>query len=436
MSMRAVSIISMIFFVVACDTSRNTVSSDEKYFLRYYGAAGYQEAVDMVLTDDNNYLLLGNSRVSLDAPSQVYLVKVNQSGHVLNEKFFTSANSQIAKDIEATTDGDYLILIDSITSSGSNIMLKVVDDEGTVSATAAYSLPGNYNEFGNTVTQLTDSGTPAGFIVTGYTDALEDATNAVSFDKTTALKVRFNQDGTPYTGFWKNYDGVEGDDIGIRIIQRGDLNDETKEPFVFFGYSDSNIAGGNTSFNFWISEVDSKGEGVGSGIVENSPTNQEKLSGVVSINQTVSSSFILTGTVTDGAGDDKIFIAGVNPSLTADTFLGSQALNIELGNLKSLNASYQSVSVTPLRHSETGYLIAANQVLVDDTDIILTKLSVSGAQVWTEPVRFGGGGNDRQSVVMELADGRILLFGTMELGNDRQSKMTLMKLNKRGQLRE
>lgn len=425
--MKFVGYIVLMFLVLACDTSRNTIDPQENYFLRYYGQAGHQEAVDMVETHDGNYLLLGNSRITPDAPSQVYLVKVNQLGYVMSEKVFVASNHQIAKDIEPTTDGHYLILIDSVALTGTDIMVKIVDDEGMVSATSTHANAGNYNEIGNSVTQLLNAGAPAGFIVTGYTDT----TNTEALKKTTSLKIRFNQDGTLYSGPWKNYDGAEGDDIGIRIIQRGDLNDEN--PFVFFGYSDSNVIDGNGSFNFWISEMDIKGEGAGSRALAGSSSNHEKLTGVISVNSTSSSTYALSGTVTDALGDDKIFVAGVTAAVPATSFFENSELTFDLGSLQSLNAAYQNVSITHL--NSTGYLVAANQVLVDDTDILLIKLKDDGSLEWSEPVRFGGNGNDRQATVMESPDGRILLLGTMELGSDRQSKMVLMKLNTSGQLR-
>lgn len=435
-SMRAVVVI--VFLLVlgfsGCDTSRNTVDPQEKYFLRYYGLAGYQEAVDMVQIDTDNFLLLGNSRLTPDAPSQVYLVKVNANGNVLNATLLPATNSQIAKDIEPTTTGEYLILIDSITNTGkSDILVKRVDDLGNITADSTFSFKGDYNEVGSTITQLFTNGSPDGFIVAGYSDAAYDSVTSTALSGKTALKIRFNQDFTLFREPWYNFSSAEGDDVCLRIVQRGDLYSTTNPPFILFGYTNSSQT--NSSYNYWISPIDFKGEGVSNANLESSPPDQEKLTGVASINS-LNTNFALSGTITNNSGDDRIFIAGVLVGQAGHTLneLNVKELGIDLGNLQTIGASYQNVSITPLNRN--GYLVAANQILVDDTDIILTKLTVDGTPAWPETARFGGDGNDRQSTILELPDGRILLLGTMEIGNDRQSKMVLMKLNSNGQLRE
>jgi hypothetical protein len=111
-----------------------------------------------------------------------------------------------------------------------------------------------------------------------------------------------------------------------------------------------------------------------------------------------------------------------------------QSLSFELGDLSAEAIPYRKVSVFSLQQS--GYLVAANNVSSGNSDIVLMKLNVDGSEAWTVPVTLGGQGDDSQSALYELPDGRILVFGTMQIGDDRQSKMALIKLNSDGRLRD
>ena len=422
--MRSVAFILLLLIVFACDTTRNTPDPQDNYFLRYYGGAGYQEAIDIVTNEDGSIVMLGQTRTTQEASAQVYLVKVTKSGFVQWEKTF--GTDELAKDIELSLNG-YLVLSDSLHDNVSDILVRVLNEDGElIQKSSSFSYPGNFNEAGSTVTQLYDNGSPAGFIATGYTDAPNDGTN--SFQGKTAIFIRFNQNGTPYTQAWINYTGTEGDDIGIRVAQV-DQSLSSLKPFFFFGYfngqSQDDLT--NHSYNFWISSMSATGGGsIGTQIVMNSPTTDERLSNVTAMNS-LGNSFLLAGT-TSNTTSDKIFLASQNGGP------GTQTLDIDLGNLQILDESYKNVSIIPSYRS--GYLVAANHVVVDNSDIILTKLDASGNNSWENVQSFGGNGNDKQTAVLELSNGRILLFGTMELGADKQSKMFLMKLNSKGQLME
>ena len=76
------------------------------------------------------------------------------------------------------------------------------------------------------------------------------------------------------------------------------------------------------------------------------------------------------------------------------------------------------------------------------SDILLMKVDNALVPLWgnaatKEPnfVSFGGDGDDTAGAVAELPDGRIMVLGTMQLGNPpAQFKIVLMKLNANGAL--
>ena len=63
------------------------------------------------------------------------------------------------------------------------------------------------------------------------------------------------------------------------------------------------------------------------------------------------------------------------------------------------------------------------------------KIGPTGKRdVWASPVIFGGQGDDFAGAVRELPDGKIVVFGTMSIGQPNgEDKMVLIKVNKDGQ---
>ena len=59
-------------------------------------------------------------------------------------------------------------------------------------------------------------------------------------------------------------------------------------------------------------------------------------------------------------------------------------------------------------------------------------MNTDGGLEWSDPVIFGGLNDDYIGAVKELPDGKIVLLGTMSLGNEAQKKMVLIKVNKDG----
>ena len=444
--MRIALLTVFVLLLGACDTTRNTPDPELNHYLRLYGSDGSQEAIDMVVNDDGTVILLGNSVENNFTPSQVYLVKVNVHGFVIWEKFFGDTDDWVAKDIEVTSiQSEYVIAAERVRSDqDSDFIIFTVSDSGSeaqIVNTGAFTFPGQSKEIPVSVTQVIDNGIGSGFIVTGSTN-YDNGTDP-GFEGMTAVFARFQQDCNPYLGAWVNNTGKEGDDFGVKVVQRDELTDSngdaTPEPFVFFGFKNSPPQDdvNNSSFNFWFSRLsDSGGDGVLSDVLKDSPiVEDEKLSSVTAINYGNLADYILAGIIsTSTAGQERIFVSVVkDAALVESQTLAPHTLPYELGDLTQLGDKYRSVSTDNLHAG--GYLIAANSTVGGNSEIFLTKLNVDGSVKWASPVLLGGQGDDRQAAVHELPDGKILLFGTMQVGDDRQPKMCLMKLNESGHLK-
>jgi hypothetical protein len=95
----------------------------------------------------------------------------------------------------------------------------------------------------------------------------------------------------------------------------------------------------------------------------------------------------------------------------------------------------EAVSATASLSTPQGYLLLAEESRnLGTKNISLSKIDQSGIVIWS--VSLGSEEeNDEAAAVVELADGKILVLGTVELG-DNQSKMALFKLNQTGKLHE
>ncbi|NJN41192.1 MAG: hypothetical protein HC811_02080 [Flammeovirgaceae bacterium] len=93
----------------------------------------------------------------------------------------------------------------------------------------------------------------------------------------------------------------------------------------------------------------------------------------------------------------------------------------------------EGISAFPLQSG--GYLVIGNEGAgTPNRSICLLKVNNDLTLSWTSPshLLFGGINDDFAGNVAELPDGRLLIFGTMSLGNEGQKKMALIKLNKDG----
>jgi hypothetical protein len=113
------------------------------------------------------------------------------------------------------------------------------------------------------------------------------------------------------------------------------------------------------------------------------------------------------------------------------------------GTPKVVTSELSAVSDTPASmypSRSSGFLILAEENTVGDGNIYLKKVDNDFNDAWSDPHTFhvfGGVGDDRAGAVTETADGKILVCGTMILGEvNGQSKILLMKLSPEGMFNE
>lgn len=418
-----------IFF--SCDTADNMEDTALHYFVKYYGGDGDQSGVDMQALDDGSFLLLGNyAHGTLD--TEVYLVRVDAAGEVIWEKTFRQfpKDNWDAKDLEVAADGNFVVLADFQRSIQSTMQFKLlkISPDGDLLDSASFGHP-QAGDFSRSVTALPDGG----FIVSGTTELTStfNLVNNPDPDLGDFFNYRIDQDLNQLTeNQWAPVSpGFGGKfDVAVKILPQADLSDQ----FYVFGHSNINLNNTNPNrklglFYFQRNEEGNTGNVFFPGNVLN--VNDTRIEFVSTLPAEMGGGFVVIGTSSTNLGVSEIFLARLRPSLSF-TKLQDDAI---LYNTVPLQRNIRGVSAASSLTGEHGYLVLANEVRsTGETNFWLSKIDQSGRVLWS--TTFGSEAqNDEGAAVTELADGKIVVLGTMRLA-DNQSKMAFIKMNPRGQL--
>lgn len=411
----------LIMWVTACDTERNVEDPDLSYFIKYYGADGNQRAVDMQVLSDGSMLLVGNSAVS-DFDNNVYLLRVDAEGNVMWEKKIEE-DVMYARDLEPTADGNFVVLADFRVDIGqqSDLSLIKISPDGEV--LDSYDFGTVANDFSRTVTLLDDGG----FMVSGTTELTSTYNLASSPDPDLGDIVNYrldaNLDPDPQWGPVSHGFGAHLD-VAVRAVER-------TGGFYIFGYTNSKITGDlNPSerlglFYFARDPSGSLGEVFYPGNVVTS--NDTEIRFVSPVAPQLGTGYIVVGTSQNQIGISEIFFARMQASLNFGASDAPLYITIPLGR------SIRGVAACSAVVGGAGYLVLGNEVRTTGArNMWLSKIDQSGRIIWSST--FGAEAEDDVgAAVAELPDGKIVVFGTVELA-DNQTKLALIKVNATGQL--
>lgn len=419
----------------SCDTESNLENPDLNYFIKYYGGDGDQYGVDMLVLSDGNFVLLGNYQESA-FDSDLYLIRVTAEGEMVWElRIGQEDNSAVwtARDIELTSNGDFIVLADYKTGSGdasqtdlrlvrisaSGEVLKMTDPFGTIA-----------NDFGRTVTPVDDGS----FVVSGMTALTDDFgnPNVTNPDVGNFLNYRFDANLDMFTSndWGPVISGFGGRlDVAVKafpiFLQPDPLNPPVRY-FYIFGYSKNVLFNEERMGLFYFLRGDTGSES--SNLNPGGHSYDTEISFVLAAAPELGSGFVAVGTTTDNVGNSSIFAGRLRNTLTfasrqqdAPSFYGSLPIG---KNVRGVSAASSVVG-------EQGYLILGNEVRITGTNIWLSKIDQTGAVIWSASLGSEGE-NDTGAAVAELPDGRIAVLGTAGLA-DNQFKMTLIKMNRTGQ---
>lgn len=416
-----IAIVSLLA-VFACDTENNLDPVYEDYYIRLFGDEGNQEGVDLVVNEADQTVLLLGTTIEPNGSKRLFLVKADWKGNLVWKRKLGGAND-IAKDIEPSLDGGYVILAETrdilAEDPTENVKLIKITPEGEKTDSVIFGTPKQENaDYGiekpYSVTPMDD-----GYIVTGsleYTTVQAD----MGLKKVSYLKLKFGLDLMPDPDF-RYYNSQAEFATGIKTIRTSDNRIYT------LGSDNKDERGRGPNYNFWYFAFDYAG-GEGSGTKDH--WMGEDLAGHDEILGAVCPAFgsgvFMVGTHEAGGRRD-IYTAQAaidNGELVRRDSVGS--IIVIAGNEDRL---IEPVAVCRAMTGQPGYLILGTEGVEGAQNIWLCKVDVTGENVyWSSTFGAADRNDDKAGAVAELPDGHIIVVGTVNVGVG-NLKMGFFKLN-------
>lgn len=406
-----------IFIALGCDTASTIDSLEDGFFVKFYGDEGNQEGVDAVVNPDGTITLFGTTE-ELSMGKQLYLVNILPNGIINWERKYGTEKNEIAKDIILTSDGRLAIVADiENTPTEHDILVMTLGLDGAVIASDTIKGATSTDETANSITQISD-----GFIVAGSTNNLAIKPNGTGpvNDTRDAMFVRLYNDLTVYLPVWRQGYGPGTFDEAIKVVEV-----LPNQFYLFFNTDTPKLDG---DINFYVSQLGVDGEAINT---------NDFLLGQSGSNEILSS--VAFSPVQSGEG---FLLSGISqrPGASTDIYVVKLRKNLQLNNSdiefqKTLSINLGIVSeakVSAVASSGSGFIILANEKFTGIQNFYLTKIDNSGFPVWKDPIIFGGEQDDSIGAVLELPDGSIGIIGTFAIGQDGETKMTFIKVNKDG----
>jgi hypothetical protein len=405
--------LAILLTVLGCERESSLDQSFDNFFVKYFGADGNQQGVDVVVNSDGTMMLLGNSEDNLSG-KQYFLVKVNPMGAVLWQKTYGDISEETAVDIEPTLDGNFIVALQKRRGQDSVVIeLVKVSGNGDVLNTSIFGL--NSVDKVRSITPVSDGG----FLVTGTSADTENPIVTNVFYFRCDANLVFDEIN------WKKDYGIGDLDEGVKMY-------ESNGSFNLF-MSTNSFGLGDSDFNYHFIGVDNFGNPTaGANIFPANNSDDEKLSSVAFDPLT---GYALLGTSQSGSDGSKSIFLVLFGTLLYPTPQVLEVIPINQGREKlDLEGNFSGISIC--KAASGGYIILANEEITvgssTNNNIVLVRVDAQGRYRWHRS--FGAEFNDRSSTVAELPDGKIIVIGTIRL--DSQDKMALIKVNSEGQFLE
>lgn len=136
-------------------------------FQKKYGGANYERCQSLVIDNDGNYVMTGYTNSFATDTFDVYILKTNAAGDTLWTRTIGGFDTDQGTDIQKTTDNGYIVVGStySFGAGGSDVYLIKLNNSGDTLWTRAYG--GTGDEAGNSIKQTSDGG----FIIAGYSNS-------------------------------------------------------------------------------------------------------------------------------------------------------------------------------------------------------------------------------------------------------------------------
>jgi len=366
--------------------------SEAQTWFRHYGGASTDYAHSVQQTSDGGYIVAGETASFSHGSYDFGIYKLNSSGNKVWFKHYGGANQDLARSIQQTSDGGYIVAgetasfshgsydlgIYKLNSSGNNVWFK---HYGGTGAESAYSI------------QQTSDG---GYIVAGYT-------YSYSYGNADLAIYRLNSSGNKV--WFKHYGGVDYD-YAYSIQQASDGG------YIVAGDTKSYTHGG---FDFAIYKLNSGGNKVW--FKHYGGTSSDM---AYSVQQTSDGGYIVAGETSSYSYGSKDFaIYKLNSSGNKVWFKHYGGTNIDM--------AYSIQQTSSGDYIVAGYTYSFTH---GNDDFAIYKLNSSGNKVWFK--HYGGALNDMAYSIQQASDGGYIVAGETSSYTYGNQDFAIYKLDSNG----
>jgi hypothetical protein len=416
--MRLISllVISLVMVVCSCDTEGNVDPVYQTYFLKYYGVDGNQEGVDLLVNPDGSMILLGNSSSQTNPITVPFIAKVDPFGTVQWQRQLGGFNEK-AVDVELDNNSNLIVL--SNFGEGINSRAKVyrLGQDGT----GMDSILIDFQEWqmGRSVTVATDGR----ILIAGSRKpdpSRNLGENVLPIDDFADMTILEVDAALENDSIVSRFGGGELTGTALKVFENA------AGGYSLLGYSDRLARDVVHKSRFEAFSLNDFFVAPGQRVVVDADGESQVASSV--IETFASPGYLMVGTNYVSSLSSNIYLVSYYNPLGLITSGSDKSPLTQFQNQYLLNRRLEAVSLSA---AEPGDLfVLANEIKDNNNrDIFLLRLTLNGSIVGSSS--FGSlEGDDSAGAVRAHPDGRIAVFGTMEL--ETQKKMVLIMLSPGG----
>jgi len=405
----------LVTFFLSCrniDVSPNLSAS----FLKVYGGKGTEISSKMLLLDDGSFLMIGTSS-SVNDTTDIYLIKANDKGNKIWERFYGTPNIDTGVVVRKTVDNSILMMgttYNSISRDANIYLAKIAVADGNVLWQKTIKNSNGKSTYGYDISV----GADGSIYVIGGTDTL---TNDLGNVKNVYI-AKLNADGTnkltiPTLGLDSR------NNLAENIVETN--SNQVAGVVNTFITIDVN---GQPQFQstpiFMNIRLD-----VGRAILQVNKSTPQLLEldiqNAKQMKKTADGGYIVVGTcIKNGLKD--LYLMKLNADFEKIDDKGWFQFVAEEGNSEGYNV---------LQCADGGY-VACGSTFTNKSqlNILVVRTDAKGNVIFRKS--FGGTGNDFATDIVQTSDGGFAIFGTLEMISTPQNRpvMTLLKITANGEL--
>lgn len=400
-SLAAAVITALVF---SCDTDRNIAPVYKSFFTKYYGEDGNQYGIDLAVGNDGSLVMVGKSELQTNPVSRTFIVKTDAQGNVLWERQMGGDNEEPV-DVEFDSRNDILV-VSNVSGAVGFVRVTRISQSGV--GLDSIEVHHDAGLFATSITEISSGD----YYVTGYSgpSLVDDDEGLIKPDEQDLLMFEVDPD-------FSNSEllAVQGGEQVGKIVKL--FESRLSGPIRFYSFGDSDRPLQQNGQFRQVFEVLTFNEFFVRGAkLEPTSAPMQISAEATSMTVALQQGFVMVGS----SGTDTY------RQILVEQYLDSRPdLTRRFSTVIPTSKSTEGVSVA-YSDQETIFVLADEKQDNNNHDIYLVELSSDGKEKLGE-MRFGSvEGDDLAGAVRVMPDGRVAIFGTIQLETQKKMMLTLI----------